>query len=210
MKVIADTREKNSLVAAELVSKKIEVDFQHLAVADYLIGEIAIERKTASDFISSIINKRLMRQLEEIKQYPKQLLIIEGLEEIDFSESKFHPNAIKGMILSILTDFSVPIILTKDYQETAEYMALIVKRLEKKPIEIGLRAKKRTYNLAEQQQIVLEGFPGIGPSLAKRILKKFKTIKKIVNATDKELGKIERLDKNKIKNMKKIINEKYN
>jgi len=209
MKIIADIREKNSLIISELISKGIEVELKHLLVADYIIGDIAIERKTASDFISSIINKRLMRQLEELKQYPKQILVIEGLEDIDFSESKFHPNAVKGMLLSVLTDYAVPVLLTKDYEETAEYMVLLIKKFDKKQTEIGLRAKKRAYNLAEQQQMILEGFPGIGPSIAKKLLKKFKTIKKIINADEKELEKIEKLNKNKIENMKRIINSKY-
>lgn len=74
---------------------------------------------------------------------------------------------------------------------------------------MGLRAKKRTYILGEQQQIILEGFPGIGPSLAKRLLKKFGSIKEIINADEKELEKIERFDKNKRNNMKRIIESKY-
>lgn len=208
MKIVADIREKNSLIISEIISRGVEVELKHLPVADYLVGNIAIERKTASDFIGSIINKRLMKQLEEIKQYPKQILIIEGLDEIDFSELKFHPNAIKGMILSVLTDYSVPILLTKDYEESAEYLVLLAKKFDKGQ-EFGLRAKKRAYNLAEQQQIILEGFPGIGPSLAKRMLKRLGTVKEIINADEKELEKIERLDKNKISNMKRIIDSKY-
>lgn len=209
MKIIADIREKNSLIVSEIVSRGIEVELKHLLVGDYIIGELAIERKTASDFIGSIINKRLMKQLEEIKQYPKQLLIIEELDQINFSETKFHPNSIKGMITSVLLDYNIPVLFTKDYQETADYMLVLAKRLEKIPSEIGLRAKKRTYNLGEQQQIILEGFPGIGPSLAKRLLKKFETIKEIINADEKELEKIERFDKNKRNNMKRIIESKY-
>ena len=63
LKITADLHEKNSLVAAELVSLGVNVEFKHLKVADYLIGDAAIERKTISDFISSMINKRLLRQL---------------------------------------------------------------------------------------------------------------------------------------------------
>lgn len=209
MRLIADIREKNSLIISELVSKGIEVELKHLLVADYLIGDIAIERKTASDFVGSIINKRLMKQLEEIKQYPKPLLIIEELDTLDFSEIKFHPNAIRGMIMSVLLEYNIPVLFTKDYQETADYILVLLKRLEKKPVEFGLRAKKKAYNLKEEQQMILEGFPGIGPSLAKKLLKKFRTIKEIINADEKELEKIERFDGNKIKNMKRIINSKY-
>jgi len=36
----------------------------------------------------------------------------------------------------------------------------------------------------------LESFPGIGPKTAKRLLKEFKTIKGVINATKEELKKI--------------------
>ena len=67
--IIVDQREKNSLVAHELIHLGARIKFERLPVADYLIGNIAVERKTTSDFISSMINKRLLRQLEEIQQY---------------------------------------------------------------------------------------------------------------------------------------------
>jgi len=39
-------------------------------------------------------------------------------------------------------------------------------------------------------QFILEGFPGIGPTTAKKLLKKFKSIKKIINASEEELKEI--------------------
>ena len=80
-KVIIDYREKNSLVVSELVKLGFEVEIKELKVADYLVKDVAIERKTVSDFISSMINQRLRSQLEELQQYPNKLLIIEGIEE---------------------------------------------------------------------------------------------------------------------------------
>ena len=60
---------------------EIEVEIKNLPVADFLINNIAIERKTVSDFISSMLNRRLLTQLEEINQYEKKLLIIEGIDD---------------------------------------------------------------------------------------------------------------------------------
>ena len=221
MKIAADIREKNSLIISELISLGIDVELRHMHVADYLVGEIAIERKTVSDFISSMINKRLTRQLEGMKQYPQQLLIIEGIEEQELYNDKeknlegekqgMHPNAIRGMILSIILDFKTPIIFTKNYHDTAKFFSVLIKKLEKAPSEIGLRAKKKTYNLKEQQQIILEGFPGIGPSTAKKLLSEFKSIKNIINA-DKEKESGEKLKKflgKKYENFIKIIEQEY-
>ncbi|UZE93756.1 MAG: hypothetical protein IB618_03235 [Candidatus Pacearchaeota archaeon] len=207
--IIIDKREKNSMVLSELIERKQQIKLQQLKVADYIIGNIGIERKTISDFISSMLNKRLLRQLEELKQYPQQALIIEGTDDFPLYEfGKVNPNAIRGMMLSIMLDFQIPIILTKNYEDTAGFLILLEKKQKKKPKEISLIIKKKAYNLAEQQQFILEAFPGIGPATAKKLLRKFKTIKKVINAKEKDLEKV-KLQKKKVESMKKIINAKY-
>lgn len=212
VKIIVDRHEKDSLIASELIENHYEIEFRTLPVADYLIGNIAIERKTVSDFISSMLNKRLQRQLEEIKQYPARMLIVEGIEEQDlyndYAESGVHANAIRGMLLSIMLDYNIPVIFSKDYKDSAKFIMLIAKRLENPKEHISLRVKKRSFNIAEQQQIIIEGFPGIGPAIAKALLKKFRTIKAIMNAPLNELEKINKLGK-KAKAMKEIIDRKY-
>jgi len=206
MKIIADRHEKNSLVIAELISQGIEVELRSLEVADYLVGDVAIERKTVRDFASSIINKRLVRQLHELQQYSSRLLILEGYEEQELYESNVHENAIRGMLLSAALDFSIPIIFTKDSEDTAKFLAVLAKRQEKKPTQFALKVKRRVFSLAEQQQLVVEGFPGIGPASAKKLLSHFGTIKAITNATEEKLEKI--IGK-KSKTIKKIIESKY-
>jgi Fanconi anemia group M protein len=206
MHAIADLHEKNSLVAAELVSLGVDVDFKHLKVADYLIGEVAIERKTVSDFINSMINKRLLRQLEELKQYDKRLLIIEGLEEQELYNDHpegMHGNSIRGMLLHTLLEKNCPIIFTKDYTDTAKFLFLIARRMEKDNKHISLHAKKKAKNFREQKQFIIEAFPGIGPATAKKLLKKFKTITNIINASDEKLKEIL---KSKTELFKKILN----
>ena len=63
-KIIIDIHEKNSLINSELIDLGLETEFKPLKVADYLVGDVAIERKTVSDFISSLVSKRLLNQLE--------------------------------------------------------------------------------------------------------------------------------------------------
>ena len=96
IRIIVDYREKNSLVISDLVNLKIEVEFKNLPIADYLINDIAIERKTISDFKSSIIDKRIFSQLKELRQYPKHLLILIRLQHLSrelLSEARTHCEA---------------------------------------------------------------------------------------------------------------------
>jgi ERCC4-type nuclease len=198
--ILIDSREKNSLVVSELIGKKYEIKLEQLNVGDYIIGDIAIERKTLNDFISSMLSKRLVEQLENLKQFPKQLLILEGEEK----RINIHPNAIRGMLLSIILDFQIPLVYSKNHEETAEFLILLDKKQNKSPHEISLVAKRKANSIKEQQQIILENFPGIGPSTAKKLLEEFKSLKKIFAASEKKL--IESgLNEIKAQDLKKIV-----
>lgn len=190
-KIKVDYREKNCLVAANLIKRGFEIEFLELKVADYIVKNVAIERKTISDFLASMINKRLFNQLEGLKQYENALLIIEGIEEQelygDSCPKGVNANAIRGFLLSILLKHKIPIIFTKNQRDTAQFISVLAKKQRK---EMSLNATKKSLNRKERLQYILEGFPGIGPSTAKKLLKEFKTIKKIINAKEKDLIKI--------------------
>ena len=209
LKIKADYREKNSLVISEVISLGIEVDLMELKVADYIVNDVAIERKTVFDFISSMKNRRLVKQLEELQQYKNRLLIIEGIDEQDlysddFSKEKIgmHPNSVRGFLLSILLKYNVPIIFTKNYQDTARFISVLSKR---EPKEASLNVAKKTLGKKERMQFIIESFPGIGPKTAKKLLKKFKTVKNIINATPEKLQEVI----GKKASPFRIVNEKY-
>jgi ERCC4-type nuclease len=190
-KIIVDYREKNSFVSSELIHLGLEVEFKELKVADYLVNDIAIERKTVSDFISSMINKRLAFQLNDLQQYENKLLLIEGIEEHDLyndnQEGGVSSNAVRGFLLSIALKHKIPILFTKNEEDTARFINVLAR---KKETESSLNVTKKSLNKKEQMQFILEGFPGIGPKTAKKLLQEFHSIKGIVNASEEELNKI--------------------
>ena len=207
LKIIVDYREKNSLVSSVLVNLGIEVEFQNLKVGDYIVNGVAVERKTVSDFIGSMINKRLSNQLEELQQYKKKLLVVEGIDEqVLYSDSEggigMHPNAIRGFLLSILLKYNVPIIYTKNSDDTAKFLSVLAKKTDK---EASLNVSKKNLSKKERMQFILESFRGIGPKTAKKLLKKFKTIKNIINLSKEELEK----EIGKKSEGFKIVDEKY-
>ncbi len=207
--IIVDKREKNSMIIAELVKRKLPIEIKQLEIGDYIVGDTIIERKTKSDFISSIINKRLMEQLINMKKFPNKLLIIEE-DSSDYERKiNIHPNAIKGMILSVSLDFQTPIIQTNGYNETVDFLEILNKRYENGKKEISLNMKKKARSMKEQQQFVMECFPGIGPSLAKQLLNENKTLKNIINLPEEDFKKIKKLSKNKGTFIYRIINSEY-
>ena len=62
-----DNREKSSLIPSLLIKNQFPIEFKNLPVADYLINNTAIERKTISDLKSSIINKSLIGKNSSVK-----------------------------------------------------------------------------------------------------------------------------------------------
>jgi len=187
-KIIVDHREKNSLVISELMKLGFELEFKQLPVADYIINKTVIERKTIPDFKSSVINKRIMNQLLELKQYPNHFLILEGLETESPYSGGMHENAFRGFLLSIINDYKVPIIFTLNEKDTAKYLSVFAKK-EKKS-EYSLRVSKKTLSEKERLLFILEGFPELGPKTTKKLIEHFKTLKNIFNASEQELTEL--------------------
>src|SRR5690349_5917121 len=76
-----DSRERSSAVPALLAAfPDVTLSFAALPSADYLLSDdVAVERKTASDFVASIIDRRLFGQTTRMKVlFPRAMLIIEG------------------------------------------------------------------------------------------------------------------------------------
>ncbi len=204
LKIIVDNRERNSLVISELMNLGFEIEYRQLPVADYLVGEIAIERKTIGDLKSSIINKRIISQLLELKQYKQNILIVEGILEEDMYKGILHENAFRGFLISICLDYGVQMIFTQDAKDTAKYLAVLAKRKGKK--EPSIRASKIFRTPEERVQFILEGFPNVGPVSAKKLIGKFGSLREIINAGEDELKKI--LGK-KAKEFKELIERNW-
>ncbi len=207
MKIIADHREK--YVIKEFARRKIEYESKQLVIADFVIGDIGIERKTQNDFINSIIDKRLMEQIIVLKENFKiPLLIVEGDENM-YEIRNFHPNAIRGMFASIALDYQIPIIHTKNYKDTVAFLEVILNRIKKGQKPISLLKKRKPLSLKQQQELLIESLPGIGPTLSKSLLKEFGNVKSIINANDEVLESIDKIGPKKSKKIKEILESEY-
>lgn len=207
--VFADTREGNSKVIRYLSEMEIDVKVQAMAVGDYQVSdEVVIERKTAKDFVDSIVDKRLFKQARSLMEEFKRPLII--LEGDDLYNGMINPNAIRGSIASIALDFGISIIPTRNAQDTAAMIKRIAIREqsgEKTPIQI--RTDKKPVNLWEQQLFIIESLPNIGPVNAKNLLEHFGTVANIINASESQLQEVEGIGKKTAANIRKVVDSKY-
>ncbi len=216
-KILVDHREDKAILK-EFVKASIDYEVQQLATADFIvrtknldgkIQTVGIERKTQNDFLNSIIDKRIFNQLITMKEhFDVSLLIVEGTLNI-YSLRDFHPNAIRGVLTTIAVDFQIPILYTQNVRDTAHIIGILVKRLVKERSPIVFNAKPKMMTVQAQQECIVGAFQGIGPVIAKNVLETFGSVRGVMNASEKELQKVEKIGKAKAKGMRKIIEASY-
>lgn len=192
IKIFADFREKGSGVLKQLIQKGITLNLEMLNSADYILSSnVGVEYKTIPDFVDSIIDGRLLNQLKNLKNnFRKPLILLEGTQDI-YSVRNIHPQAIKGMLATITVTYGIPILTTKDSQESAELLALIAKReQEETGKDFSYHSDKKPMTQNEQQEYLISCLPLVGPQIAKALLKQFGSIQAIINATEEDLKKI--------------------
>ena len=206
----ADTREQSSRVVA-ILKGRCTLHEKQLHVGDYLLSKrVAVERKTVGDFISSMVDGRLFKQLSELKEnfvYP--VLIIEGNGLYD-TERKVHPNAIRGAIASVAIDFNVPILWTQSPLETAEMLIAIAKREQ---LDSGkknaIRGRKKARSMNDRQEILIAGLPNVNTSTAKKLLKHFGSPEKVFTASDDDLKKVDGIGPKMAKKIRHVVKKNY-
>jgi ERCC4-related helicase len=207
--VLADHREKDNRVVKELIDLGLSVQTGQLQSADYLIsGRVAVELKKVPDFVASIIDGRLLDQVRGLKQnFDKAVVIIEGEEDI-YAVRKVHANAIRGMLSSIVLDFGVPVLYTKNPKDTAGLLAVMAKREQDKGGEFSLHQAK-PQSPRDQQEFVVSAFPGIGLSTARLLLQRFGSVKSLVNSSKKDLVSLEGIGEKTADRLLKLFEEEY-
>ncbi|MBD3309723.1 hypothetical protein GF351_00740 [Candidatus Woesearchaeota archaeon] len=194
-KVFCDHREKGSGVIKELIELGMDTRLEHLQTADFILSSrVGVEYKNVSDFVQSLIDGRLLQQAKELKQsFERPLIVVEGLEDI-YSIRNVHPNAIRGMVAAIAVSYGIPVVYTKHFKETASLLSIIAKREQEETCkDFSMHTSKKPLTLREQQEYVVSALPNVGPSLAKDLLKRFGTVRKVINAEPEELKKTEKL-----------------
>ena len=187
--IFVDYRERD--MAKLLESMGLEVTLRNLEVGDYVISErVAVERKTASDFVSSIIDpqRNLFRQMADLaRTYDRPILILEGR---DFYSTQMSPASIQGAMASVAVDYGVPIIPTEDQDDTARIIALLISREKKEGREPKAHGHKTARTLKEQQEYLISAIPSVGPRVARNLLRHFGSIQRVMTASKEELRQV--------------------
>ncbi len=202
----ADNREKSSGIPALLRNRFARVQMAQLAAGDYMINdEIVIERKTKEDFVQSLLDGRLFAQCARLRKTGLvPLFIVEG----NPYKTAHHiaPAAIKGALLSINLSWQIPVIKSSGKEDTANIIVMAAKQ-ELNALYFVHKSGRKPKKRQNQQHYFLQGLPGVGPTLAHKLLGHFNTIEKIIRADTATLSEIEGIGKKKAERLFRFFRE---
>jgi len=126
--VVADTREQQPY---SFSPDRIQVVRRALPAGDYSLAgfehDVAIERKTAEDFVHTVIRERerFRNELLKLQTYMCSCIVVEA----DFEDllsgnyrSGAHPASVTGAALSIIVDYGVPVFFCSNRQCTCRFV----------------------------------------------------------------------------------------
>jgi DNA excision repair protein ERCC-4 len=212
LRIIADERERPSGVPEALRSLGAMVDYRVLDVADYLVGNYAVERKAVRDFFSSLYNGRLFDQAHRLGEaYDTNFLIVEGNLWKDPGEVK-NPRSLWGALISTVLDFGLNTFFSPNTDETAQFLYTLgtggrhKKGSGAPPLVVR---KPRTTDIRRIQVSILSSMPGIGPQMAEQMLAHFGSLRKVFAASVTELAVGAKLSRARALSIVKLLETGY-
>ena len=214
-----DYREEKSGVF-DIINKQKEffIEKSVLEVGDFLVADITIERKTISDFASSLTDGRLFKQLYHLKhESKKRILLIEGslenaLSQEDFKSAKFSSittKSFKGALIKIVAGLQIPTFTTTNINDTAETILQLARQEFKFKPSYYAPPQKRPEGELQKYIEILSGIPNVGGSKAMQLLRHFKTLKAIFNATKEELMTVQGIGEKQANEMFDVANREW-
>ena len=185
--LFVDSQEKRSGIGPRLSHMGFSVRTKKLPAGDYALpGSFIIERKEANDFVTSIMDGHLFHQAELLaSQVDRPLMILEG--SLDEVYSAIGQESIAGAMSALVLFYGIAILPSSNVDGTARLIGRLIRHATNGlGYEIPLRTIKPRYDSGAALFLV-EGLPGVGPGMARKLLQHFGTPAKVFAASAPEL-----------------------
>ncbi len=183
-----DTQEQRSGIPALLASMpQVHIELTPLRMGDYDIGgnpRRVFERKTGSDFLSSLAQGRLFAQLTALRKSRfAPILLLEG-DPLRVSHSQMRPESIRGALAYITAILHVPILPSSGPPDSAHLVYAAAKQCQVGPAARGPApaAGRRGASMSEQQMQIVLSLPGIGRVTARAVCARFRSLHDLLSA----------------------------
>ena len=133
--VVVDTREQEPYT---FDSEGVTATRRALPAGDYSLDgwedQVAVERKTLEDLVSTVIRsrKRFRTELKRLADFKAACIVVEAnLADIlaRSYRSGAHPNAVLGSVVSIVVDFRIPVFFCSDRQSARVFVEGYLRRV---------------------------------------------------------------------------------
>jgi ERCC4-type nuclease len=175
----------------------------------YVLGKrLAVERRTGGGFLMGIMDKTLFTSAIYLRQHFRiPVLIVEG--KVNYEYSAFDPQAVLGALSSMMLQYGINVLSTTDAAGTVDLIAMMARQEQLGIPEISLIPKRSAADLPDQQRRVIEMLPGCGMVMARDLLQRFGSVKRIVNATEAEFLEQRGIGARKAKAIVKVLDTEY-
>jgi len=210
-RVVADERERASGVPEELSKLNVRVYFSRLPVADYVLNpELAVERKSVRDLVSSVYDSRLFYQAARISAaYAKPFLLIEGDSKEVESLAK-NLKSFYGAIANVTMAYGLRVIYTANQRETALAIAELLNHARARPLaSMPSELPPKGKGVPQQQVYLVSSLPGIGRKLAEKLLSKYGTPRKVMGLTAGELAMTPGIGWKKAEKIRELMDARF-
>ncbi|MBI2444904.1 hypothetical protein HYV43_00770 [Candidatus Micrarchaeota archaeon] len=207
LQIFIDDRELKSAVAKSLFRQNVVLKPVRLPVADFVVSDrVAVERKMDADFEASILDGRLFTQAGELKStFESPMIALVGS-----TFQRIQPNALRGALISLAVDYKLPLFFFDTDAELADFLYALALREQLAPDRLHrVQFAKKGDLVADQQRLLAESLPSLGPKTALSLLKHFKTLQNIANASQKDLESVEGIAKNRANAIRKVFEAEY-
>ena len=206
--LIIDSRENSKLsklVVQKAKALKIEHEVKWLEIGDYVFDDVCFEAKSATDFLGSVLSKRLWTQIDNMdRHYQTNVVIIYGdmqeaiMNVIEHSPSNMPIGTRSIMLNNKFLGALGRIVLDTDIKPfwvpTEEEAALIITGVSKiKPITRDVIQPQVFKRLTtdDLRLDLLSSIKGVSIKKAKELIKQFGSIMEIGECSAYELQAIE-------------------
>ena len=192
LNIRVDTRERGKIIQRLEGMEGVHLAFEEMDVGDYILpNDMAIERKSATDFILSVVDKTIWDKVAKLKSQHEQVVyIIEG----DVYTARFHQKAldIHRAFAHMITDQGVSLLPSPDAENSA--MLIYLLGLAGLPNAASPERAAKPPKRREAALHILSALPGIDADRAEALFKRFKGARGALNATSAELQTVEGID----------------
>ena len=211
VRVVADERERASGVPEELSKLNVRVYFSKLSVGDYVLSpEVAVERKSVPDLISSIYDSRIFHQASRIASaYAKPYLLIEG-DSKEVERLTRNLKSYYGAIASVTLAYGLRVLFTANKTETAVAISELLRNVRARPVPHQMsETPPKSKSFSQQQVYLISSLPGVGRKLAERLLRKYGTPRRVMSLTQGELSMTPGIGWKRAEKIKRLLDESF-